>query len=138
MSLNYNCQAVKDYENVCLKEDDTLSNLTETLIWAGASVGYGEITKKNYVNYHKRIAFIEAMRGVYLRKADETTDPRLSDKLCDRPITIDDIKKHIGLHTNWGNKSDSQWLKDFYKTELGNVRWRNLDLFKETQNKEVK
>ena len=131
MSLNYNCQAVKDYENVCMKEDDTLSNLTETLIWAGASVGYGEITKKNYVNYHKRMAFIEAMRGVYLR-----TEVR--GKVVDRPITVNDIKKHIGLHTNWDNKSDSQWLKDFYAVELGNVRWRNLDLFTETQNKEVK
>jgi hypothetical protein len=131
MSLNWNCEAVEDFDNVCMKEDNTLSNLTETLIWAGASVGYGEITKKNYVNYHKRMAFIEAMRGVYLR-----TEVR--GKVVDRPITIDDIKKHIGLHTNWGNKSDSQWLKDFYKNELGNVRWRNLDLFTETQNKEVK
>ena len=132
MSLNYNCQAVEDYENVCMKEDDTLSNLTETLIWAGASVGYGEITKKNYVNYHRRIAFIEAMRGAYLR----TTEVR--GTVVDRPISLTDIKKHIGLHTNWDNKSDSQWLKDFYKTELGNVRWRNLDLFTETKNKEVK
>ncbi len=131
MSLNWNCEAVEDFDNVCMKEDDTLSNLTETLIWAGASVGYGEITKKNYVNYHKRMAFIEAMRGVYLR-----TEVR--GKVVDRPITVNDIKKHIGLHTNWGNKSDSQWLKDFYKNELGNVRWRNLDLFTETQNKEVK
>ena len=131
MSLNWNCEAVEDFDNVCIKEDDTLSNLTETLIWAGASVGYGETTKKNYVNYHKRMAFIEAMRGVYLR-----TEVR--GKVVDRPITVNDIKKHIGLHTNWGNKSDSQWLKDFYKNELGNVRWRNLDLFTETQNKEVK
>ena len=131
MSLNWNCEAVEDFDNVCMKEDNTLSNLTETLIWAGASVGYGEITKKNYVNYHKRIAFLEAMRGVYLR-----TEVR--GKVVDRPITVNDIKKHIGLHTNWGNKSDSQWLKDFYKNELGNVRWRNLDLFTETQNKEIK
>ena len=131
MSLNYNCQAVEDYENVCMKEDDTLSNLTETLIWAGASVGYGEITKKNYVSYHRRIAFIEAMRGAYLRTQD-------GDKVVDSPISLTDIKKHIGLYTNWGNKSDSQWLKNFYEVELGNVRWRNLDLFKETQNKEVK
>ena len=131
MSLNWNCEAVEDYENVCMKEDDTLSNLTETLIWAGASVGYGEITKKNYVNYHRRIAFIEAMRGAYLR----TTEVR--GTVVDRPISLTDIKKHIGLHTNWGNKSDSQWLKDFYKTELGNVRWRNLNLFTETQQ-EVK
>jgi len=131
MSLNWNCEAVEDFDNVCMKEDNTLSNLTETLIWAGASVGYGEITKKNYVNYHKRMAFIEAMRGVYLR-----TEVR--GKVVDRPITVNDIKKHIGLHTNWGNKSDSQWLKDFYKNELGNVRWRNLDLFTETQNKEIK
>tara|TARA_R110001599_G_scaffold10033_1_gene49656 strand:- start:2069 stop:2464 length:396 start_codon:yes stop_codon:yes gene_type:complete len=131
MSLNWNCEAVEDFDNVCMKEDNTLSNLTETLIWAGASVGYGEITKKNYVNYHKRMAFIEAMRGVYLR-----TEVR--GKVVDRPITINDIKKHIGLHTNWDNKSDSQWLKDFYKNELGYVRWRNLDLFTETQNKEVK
>ena len=131
MSLNYNCQAVKNYENVCMKEDDTLSNLTETLIWAGASVGYGEITKKNYVNYHRRIAFIEAMRGAYLRTQKRS-------KVVDRPISLTDIKKHIGLHTNWGNKSDSQWLKNFYEVELGNVRWRNLDLFTETKNKEVK
>jgi hypothetical protein len=131
MSLNWNCEAVEDFDNVCMKEDNTLSNLTETLIWAGASVGYGEITKKNYVNYHKRMAFIEAMRGVYLR-----TEVR--GKVVDRPITINDIKKHIGLHTNWDNKSDSQWLKDFYKNELGYVRWRNLDLFTETQNKEIK
>ena len=131
MPLNWNCEAVEDFDNVCLDEDNTLSSLTETLIWAGASVGYGEITKKNYVNYHKRMAFIEAMRGVYLR-----TEVR--GKVVDRPITVNDIKKHIGLHTNWGNKSDSQWLKDFYKNELGNVRWRNLDLFTETQNKEVK
>ena len=129
MPLNWNCQAVEDFDNVCLDEDNTLSALTETLIWAGASVGYGEITKKNYVNYHKRIAFIEAMRGAYLRTADEINNPRLSDKLCDRPITVDDIKKHIGLWTNWGSKSDSQWLKSFYETELGNVRWRNKKLF---------
>jgi len=69
------------------------------------------------------------MRGAYLR----TTEVR--GTVVDRHITIDDIKKHIGLHTNWDNKSDSQWLKDFYKVELGNLRWSNLNLFTETQQK---
>lgn len=123
MPLNYNCQAVKDHKNVCMKEDDTLSNLTHTLILVGGSVGYGEITKKNYVNYHKRIAFIEAVRGAYLRTQDS------EGEVVDVPITIDDIKKHIGLWTNWSNKSDSQWLKNFYDNMSSDIRWNNKELF---------
>ena len=65
--------------------------VTMALVWHSLSTGIGSITEKNADEVYARIELCERLHG-----------PTLRDKDGERPITPEDVRAHIGLHTNVG------------------------------------
>ena len=134
MPLNYDYSEVNSCDTYCVEERTNkkgemgkyLTPLTNTLIFAGNAVGFGKITAKNYKQYHNRIAFYENQYGAFLNNWDcDKGEPE------PRYIRLIDVYRHIGLHTNWSNKTEEEWLRDFYKGRIYEMRDPSSDRFKE-------
>ena len=100
MSLNYDLINVKaDY-----KSDDVWPT-TYALIMGTMSVGMNSITEKNWKEFYTRCYIIERVHSPwrYNSKGD--------------PITIqpEEVKEHIGLHTNASNYSNAEFKKQVDK-----------------------
>jgi hypothetical protein len=122
MSLDYRLNNIKDFENLCWlkqylntdqpipegwyrnKENqdviERLNPVTSALIWITVAIDMGDITEGNVIEFYARVACFEKMFGNYLT-SDEGP----------RPITLEDIKAHIGLHTNVGLQPWSTFVK---------------------------
>jgi len=104
MSLNWEIEKIKDFETVCLVEDakgkKCLSHLTDALIWNCLRVDMGSITAKNVDEYIRRTLLVEHCVGPVLSSGGE-----------EYFITEADIRSHIGLWTNAGEKTKTQFHK---------------------------
>ena len=117
MALHWNLTKIKDTDNVCWREitledgsiEQRMNQLTETMIWLCAGVGIGEITEKNAQQFHCRVNLLEQLNGPFLYQNKEP-----------RPITIEDVRSHIGLSTNVSNTPKGKWLIQVTRN------WRHL------------
>ena len=101
MAINWNVGKCKNYKSL-VKGDE--STLTDALIWGGFSIGYGQITNKNWKQYYKRVSVLENLFGTFVYKYDDKgREPYY--------MTEKDIKKRIGLYTNHSNISDTKFWK---------------------------
>ncbi len=98
MSLNYDFTGIDGYETVCWIMDDegnkVINPITDALVWATLSIGIGEITAANVDEWHSRLWAMDAVYGPSLYNVDDdgTRTPR--------PITVAEIRAHVGLKTN--------------------------------------
>ena len=100
MSLNWNCSNVKgfdtkEFSDPHFPDEDRLHPVTNALIWASMHVGLGEITEKNAEEFARRLKIVEEVTGSsinYSKIGEEGFE--------DYPITLEDVKRHIGLYTN--------------------------------------
>lgn len=114
MSLNWDISKVKDFNELYIKgtwknddefvvdekgSDKKLNYRTETLIWLTMTIGIGQITEKNYKEFLKRIALYEKLNGNFFRN---------------RPYSLEDIERNIGLRTNVSNEPFGKWIKRIY------------------------
>lgn len=74
-----------------------LSPITNALIWHSLNTGIGTITEENVAEVWARISFVEHIYGASLLNSEGP-----------RPITRDDVRKHIGLKTNASFKVESR------------------------------
>ncbi len=96
MSLNYDLTNVAaDYK------DDAVWPITNALIWGTMSVAMNEITEDNWEEFYTRCYMIETIHGSWL-----------SFKNKSRPITPEDVKSHIGLHTNANTLTKAKFKVD--------------------------
>lgn len=97
MALNWNISKVENHEELTGSPEWAL---TDALIWATLAVGIGSITAKNYKEFYGRLHLLELIHGTF----------RVRDG---KPyyITIDDVKRRIGLETNVGTIPRSTFLK---------------------------
>jgi len=119
MSLNWNIQKVANCDEVCyvVQKEDTdyrkagkyLSSVTECLIWATMAVGMDKITEKNWKEFYTRLKMVEACSGCYLRGENKETG-----KIEDIPFTVQNVKDHIGLHTNASIYSKTRFLNNMF------------------------
>ena len=121
MSLNYDLRGVKaDYK------DDDVWPITSALIWGTMSVGLNAITEKNWEQFYIRCHAIETINGAWLLDRDRKG----------RPITAEDVKSHVGLHTNAIIRTKSQFQKDIYLRFVDQAN-RNITLdLKTTEERE--
>lgn len=77
---------------------DATYPMTERLYFVTLVTDLGEITESNYAEFYARVKVYEAITG-------------------DDYITLEDIKRRIGLTTNVSNRTSAQFLKRM--TELG-------------------
>lgn len=109
MALNYDFSKVKDHK----KLTDEQFAVLDILIWATMAVGFTAITKTNYEEFYKRLHFKERLTGSYLNR-------RENDKTVERYITEDEVKRFIGLSTNAGNFSRSEFVRRQQKQYFDN------------------
>ena len=82
--------------------EDQWHPVTVALIWHTLGTGIGTITEANADEVYARIRLIESLHGASLRNAEG-----------EQPITMEDVQRHIGLHTNasFTDESRAKFLK---------------------------
>ena len=109
MSLSIDVGNVHNWKNYCYikvqdektgEEYDEYSPATKYLAWGSMGIGIGEITEKNY-------------KEVYLRHLFIT---KLSAYSNEMPVTLEDVRKNIGLKTNVASETKSKWLNRISKS----------------------
>jgi hypothetical protein len=108
MSLDYELGQIENYKEVCYTGEPgerKMSPVTHALIFITMSVDIGRITEKNYLEFYTRAKFAAALFGSSLMKADEHGGYK------ERGITIEDVRAHIGLHTNVADKTRAYFVK---------------------------
>jgi hypothetical protein len=115
MPLTWDTAEIENYEEVCFMHaeadmpahgieagDRMLNPVTNALIWASLGTGIGKIKDTNAAEVYARIRLIEALHGPLLYR------PGSKDG-----ITLDDVRKHIGLTTNaaFTDKSRTDFLR---------------------------
>jgi hypothetical protein len=139
VALTWDTQDVLDNENVCFliaeedhfpsgvkKGDRILNPVTNALIWHSLSTGIGRITTKNVAEVWARIALIEKLYGASILTQDGP-----------KPLSRDDVQKHIGLTTNASFKDESR--ASFFKRHVGfflDDEKRKFEKLLELQSKE--
>jgi hypothetical protein len=84
---------------------ERLNPVTLMFIWATTSVDLRGITEENHVEFWLRMKFHEKFHGCFLRTWDEETKGWKP-----RDIAYEEVKSHIGLHTNVSEKSWREWV----------------------------
>lgn len=107
MSLNWNIEKVKDWENF----NDEQRVVLDSIIWLTMAIGIGEITEDNHKEFFARLHMIEKLfGGVIFREGKYRT------------IKLDEVKDLIGLTTNVSSITRAQFNKNqlqrFYR-EMG-------------------
>ena len=109
MSLSVNVEKVYDWKNYCYvkvqdektgEEYDEYHPATKYLAWGSMAIGIGEITQINY-------------KDVYLRHLFMNKLSTISNVM---PVTLDDVRKNIGLKTNVASETKSKWLNRISKS----------------------
>lgn len=84
-------------------EDQVMNAVTEMMIFLTMMVGINEITQKNYKDFHHRIEQFQlatASKGLLVSKEN----PEVA-----RNPNLEEIKWHIGLHTNATPYTKRKW-----------------------------
>ena len=123
MSLSIDVKKVDDWKNYCYikvrdektgEKYDEYHPATKYLAWGSMAIGIGEITQINY-------------KDVYLRHLFMNKLSTISNVM---PITLEDVKKNIGLKTNVVNETKSKWLNRISKSMYWEMQYnleRNKD-----------
>ena len=121
MSLSVDVEKVYDWKNYCyikVQDKDTgeeyseYNPATKYLAWGSMAIGIGEITQINYKDVYLRYLFMN----------------KLSAYTNEMPITLDDVRKNIGLKTNVVNETKSKWLNRISKSMYWELEYNLEDL----------
>ena len=110
MALTWSVKDIANHDDACWftaevdepnhfieKGKQYLAPLTNAFIWHSMSTGIGTITEANAPEVYARIALLEQTYGASLLTSDGP-----------KPITMDDVTRHIGLKTNASFKDESR------------------------------
>lgn len=119
MALNTDYTKIKNYKRTLytkLKEGEhgydpkeaqyKIKARIEAIIFATMVVGIREITEKNYKKFYYRLHLIETVNGAWFYK-------KTRDKHIPMPITLEEVKKMIGLKSNASDLTLTQFMKKF-------------------------
>ena len=102
MALSWNVTKVID--NEALHADANEWAITNSLIWGTMGVGISRITEDNYVDFYARLTFL-------YNSINHESD-----------ITVQDVKRRIGLSTNADSETELQFVKRLGMYELRSLR----------------
>lgn len=94
---------------------ERLSLVTHVLITATMTVDIGDITEESYSEFWLRLNMMEKLSGPFINTHDTETG-----EWTPRPIAVEEVKAHIGLHTNVSNLSWREWMTktmDYLRSE---------------------
>ena len=121
MSLSVDVEKVYDWKNYCYikvqdkdtgEEYDEYNPATKYLAWGSMAIGIGEITQINYKDVYLRHLFMN----------------KLSAYTNEMPVTLEDVRKNIGLKTNVVNETKSKWLNRISKSMYWELEYNLEDL----------
>lgn len=119
MALNWSIKDVKQYKRLYRKlvkgeegysDTEVLKRLKQVpnqIIFLTMTIGMREITDKNWKQFYYRVYAWERIVGVQFYKGN-------TKKLIPMYITKDDVKRMIGLHTNAGTMTSTQFKKHLW------------------------
>lgn len=93
MALTWNAEKVKGWK-------DKGERVTDAVIYMTMLVGINEITDENAEEFFARVSLNEKLFGAALTKGGK-----------ERPLTLEDIRGHIGLRTNAATMTRTQFNK---------------------------
>ena len=117
MPLNWYISKVENWEKYCFISDPEavqelkMTPLTHQLVHITMAVGMHEITKKNYREFYTRMLLLDLHKSLYT----------LDEEGNQKPIQLEDVKRHIGLGTNASSIRLDKLLKDLYMKKLQTV-----------------
>jgi len=111
VSLDWKLNKIDNYKEYCYKASKNgdgvrLTYLTEMMILLTMHVGINEITERNCVEFYSRVNMFERVNGCFLRRKD-----RLTEEIADTPITYEQVRMHVGMHTNASSLTKSRFNK---------------------------
>lgn len=122
MSLNWDVSKIENNKEVCFTgegDNRCLAPVTNTLIWYTLAVDIGDISEKTVDEFYIRMNLLDRIN----------TGPMHWEAGGYRSITLEELRQHIGLHTNVGRgETRSKWFK--HKID-GVVRDLEYDLRKQ-------
>ena len=105
MPLKVDLTNINNRDEICFVGDDfhgyEYSEVTIYLVFTGQALGVSEITEKNYVEV--------AARHEFLNKGQ---------------VTLEDVKKHIGLKLNVADESNAKWLRRISKNQFNDIVYK--------------
>ena len=103
MPLDFSFRDVENWREVCRDKDGRVNGVTEALIWLTMTIGISDITHKNYEEFHRRLLEWDICSDSY---------PVIQQGIGGRHITLEEVRKHIGLGTNAGSElTRAAWEK---------------------------
>jgi len=111
MALNWDITKVYRHKNLYRKEtimNEAVFKLKEpfnTIIILTITVGINNITEENHLQFYNRVNLIEKLYGPLFYKST-------SKKPVAKYVTVEDVKRMIGLKTNAANISKAKFLKN--------------------------
>lgn len=124
MSLNWDLSKIDDHDQLFEEREATptqeggryLNALTESLIWTSMVTGLGKgwsLDAEFAPEFYARIKLYERVAGPLIRRWDEDTkgfEPYF--------VTIDDIRRHIGLKVNVSSVTRAAFIKNLVTRDL--------------------
>lgn len=143
MSLDFSFAKIANFKAVCYETDpnrpetNRITPVTETLIYGTMLTGIGELkTDADCIAYADRIAAYEKLYGTFLHSV-----PAADDSITPRPITLADVRAHLGLRTNvFPRESDAKFTAKLWKGWQGaqrRDRQRQTDRERHTTQEQV-
>ena len=108
MALTWDVTDIENHEEVTTEMRDGVAHwhpVTDALVWATLFIGIPKITRDNWMEFWRRTMQIEQEEGSIIK----TT---VNDVVNDRPITSEDIRRHIGLRTNASSMTSKEFDKN--------------------------
>jgi hypothetical protein len=122
MSLNWNLSEIKNHDDLCWNEDETMNPVTHTMIFATMIVGLHGITEKNVGQFAARLELYQNLHGELMIGPDGPV-----------AVTTEDVIDHIGLRCNVSDETDAAWIKRTVTDDLKRNGARYQRKFAESQ-----
>lgn len=104
MALHWDVTKCKNHKSLTAEGEWPITN---ALIWATMSVGIRDITEETIPEFYARLSVWESIVGAMLYETDTETG-----KATERGVTVEDLRKRIGLHTNASSMTRAEWRKN--------------------------
>lgn len=110
MSLNFDISKIENYdENFPATESGEWNWTTYAVVHRMMHTGLGwELTEKNAAEFYARCILCDKLSGPLLVDGDGNP----------KPLTPDDIRRHIGLHVNVAPEARSKFIKRWIDIEF--------------------
>lgn len=119
--LHWSIEDVENYEELIGEEHLDEQAITQAIVLLTMSIPYSKITQDNYLDVATAIMLEEKINGARLK------EPIGENYWQERPITLADVRRRIGLWTNASSKhlNRQKFLHNLYKAQRDELALRD-------------